>query len=90
MFCSFVLMLIFELVVLDFLCCVVIFGGLKLIVLLCSGVNVILELFFCLMFFVIYKSCLGDLLRRVCIVILEVYGWLLMGVMDEIGFLDYG
>lgn len=90
MFCSFVLMLFFEMVVLDIFFYVNIFGGLKIIVLLCSGVNFIWELFFCFLFMVIYKSWLGDLLWRVRIVILEIYGCLLMGVIDEIDFLDYG
>ena len=87
---SLALMLLFEMVALDTLRHVNIPGGIKVTALSRSGVKFTQEPFFRSLLLAIYKSRLGDLLRRARIAIPETHGRLLMGVIDETGFLQYG
>lgn len=87
---SLALMLLFEMVALDTLRHANIPGGLKVTALSRSGVNFTREPFFRSLLLAIYKSRLGDLLRRARIAIPETHGRLLMGVIDETGSLQYG
>lgn len=87
---SLALMLLFEMVALDTLRHVNIPGGIKVTALSRSGVKFTREPFFRSLLLAIYKSRLGDLLRRARIAIPETHGRLLMGVIDETGFLQYG
>lgn len=87
---SLALMLLFETIALDTLCHANIPGGLKVTALSRSGVNLTREPFFRSLLLAIYKSRLGDLLRRARIAIPETHGRLLMGVMDETNSLEYG
>lgn len=87
---SLALMLLFETVALETLQRANIPGGLKITALSRSGLNVTREPFFRSLLLAIYKSRLGDLLRRARIAIPETHGRLLMGVIDETGSLEYG
>ena len=87
---SLALMLLFEMVALDTLRHVNIPGGIKVTALSRSGVKFTREPFFRSLLLAIYKSRLGDLLRRARIAIPESHGRLLMGVIDETGSLQYG
>lgn len=82
--------LLFESVALDSLRRITIPGGMRFTSLSRSGINVTLEPFFRSLLLAVYKSRLGDLLRRARIAIPETHGRLLMGVMDETGSLQYG
>ena len=87
---SLALMLLFETVALDTLHHANIPGGLKITPLSRSGVNFTREPFFRSLLMAIYKSRLGDLLRRARIALPETHGRLLMGVIDETDSLEYG
>lgn len=87
---SLALMLLFETVALDTLHHANIPGGLKITPLSRSGVNFTREPFFRSLLMAIYKSRLGDLLRRARIALPETHGRLLMGVIDETNSLEYG
>ena len=82
--------LLFESVALESLRRITIPGGLKFRRLSRSGIKVTLEPFFRSLLHAVYKSRLGDLLRRARIAIPETHGRLLMGVMDETRSLKYG
>ena len=82
--------LLFESVALESLRRITIPGGMKFASLSRNGINVTLEPFFRSLLLAVYKSRLGDLLRRARIAIPETHGRLLMGVMDETGSLEYG
>lgn len=84
------LMLLFETLALDTLRRTNFPGGLKITALSRSGINFTREPFFRSLLLAIYKSRLGDLLRRARIVIPETHGRLLMGVIDETDTLEYG
>ena len=83
-------MLLFETVAMETLRHANIAGGLKVSSLSRSGVNVTCEPFIRSLLLAIYKSRLGDLLRRARISVPESYGRLLMGIMDESESLEYG
>ncbi|XP_048583369.1 uncharacterized protein LOC5504594 isoform X2 [Nematostella vectensis] len=83
-------MLLYETSALESLGRISIAGGLKVSLIRHSGIVVTCEPFFRSMLLAIYRSRLGDLLRRARIAIPESHGRLLMGVLDETGSLDYG
>lgn len=83
-------MLLFEKVALEMLSHASVGGGLKISTLRKSGIMVTCEPFFRSLLLAMYKSKLGDLLRRARIAVPQSHGRLLVGVLDETQTLEYG